>query len=374
MLMSKFGFEPTKVRDDGAQVMATKSTEKNVVKAGTVKRSIKRSAASLPPKKRRCAKYITTGAKRQKDACNQTGQHTDFVAITTTRSLEPIIQRDASPHTLVLGTHPSLLSLASSSQQMSARAVRIRGGRGPQNYGHPNNAFWFIAGSALNFRRDRTPYRRQTELFAAAGYALWDVIRECKRKGSLDQNIASETVVTNDIPGLLQSCPTLHRLVIAQTAAGWFRRRCCFASWLHTGRIPDKHLRHVTWDFVVVKNRPTFDLTQRVLGHFKAVRVTSTTDAVSERSTRRIELVVVPSTSPANARTRNAHKEQMWHRGCYRLDRVPKSYTCCVCGAAGAHWSVDCTAKPGGYLEWRKQRQRIPANKDPDLEGTRWYV
>lgn len=126
-------------------------------------------------------------------------------------------------------------------------------------------------------------------------------------------------------------------------------------------------------------------------------------NTVAERPTRRIELVVVPSTSPANARTRNAHKvtrfckdrlslyrpaqpcgrahqhhhhrqEKMWHRDCYCLDRVPKSYTCCVCGTTGVHWSADCSDKPGGYSEWRRRRQQIPARKDPDVDGTRWYV
>ena len=71
-----------------------------------------------------------------------------------TRSLEPIVSgaesgtgaakpsTDVQVHTLILGTHPSAKSLAaegnvdSYSKPLSWKEILLRGGSGPQNYGH----------------------------------------------------------------------------------------------------------------------------------------------------------------------------------------------------------------------------------------------
>lgn len=62
-----------------------------------------------------------------------------------------------------------------------------------QYYGHPQNAFWTIAGRCLGFERQTTPYRAQMEALLAAGFALWDVIARCTRTGSLDSAIVAPT-------------------------------------------------------------------------------------------------------------------------------------------------------------------------------------
>ena len=91
-------------------------------------------------------------------------------------------------HTLILGTHPSIQSLTQN-----------------QYYGHPLNAFWYIAGDSLGFRRSLASspktgkpyvyyhdhlkfgkesileYPQQLERLAEKGFALWDIIGECER-------------------------------------------------------------------------------------------------------------------------------------------------------------------------------------------------
>lgn len=102
-------------------------------------------------------------------------------------------------HTLILGTHPSIQSL---SRQ--------------QYYGHPLNAFWYIAGDCLGFCRslavspstgkpyaycqrhlshekdDILEYPDQLKRLVQHGFALWDIVGECERPGSLDGDIREE--------------------------------------------------------------------------------------------------------------------------------------------------------------------------------------
>lgn len=152
------------------------------------------------------------------------------------KGLQPVL-----PHTLILGTHPSVTSL----QQ-------------EQYYGHAVNAFWWIAGDCLGFRRasgvsptsekpyalaqhlryDQSyilEYKSQLERFVSRGFALWDVIGSCQRKGSLDQDIQQE--IPNDLQAFCAQYPSIRRIVLANggTTATLFRRH--FHSWLTSGQL-----------------------------------------------------------------------------------------------------------------------------------------
>lgn len=141
----------------------------------------------------------------------------------------------AAPHTLILGTQPGDLSL----QQQ-------------QYYNYHTNALWHICGDALGWRRGwvdgngRGPptsitrsllhtrcvdsYEEAVLLLTARGYALWDVLRESEREGSLDGSIRKEHAA--DIRGLLQQYPTINTICLASggTTAAFFRKH--FKSWL----------------------------------------------------------------------------------------------------------------------------------------------
>jgi len=99
----------------------------------------------------------------------------------TPRGFPPLLGE--SPHTLVLGSFPSVASLAAQ-----------------QYYAHPRNAFWPIMGMLLGF--DATlPYPERTRALTACGIALWDVIASCHRPGSRDDAIVGPSVEPNDIVG-----------------------------------------------------------------------------------------------------------------------------------------------------------------------------
>lgn len=106
---------------------------------------------------------------------------------------------------LVLGTMPGVASLAAG-----------------QYYAHPRNQFWDLMGALFGAGRD-LPYARRLARLRACGVALWDVVAECERAGSLDAAIRRET--PHDIAGLLSRNPRLQVIACnGQPAARLFRR------------------------------------------------------------------------------------------------------------------------------------------------------
>src|SRR5687768_2652455 len=81
-------------------------------------------------------------------------------------SFPPIAAPDA--RVLVLGSVPSIASLAKQ-----------------QYYGHPQNKFWPIMGRLFGAGLDRR-YEERKQILREHGVAVWDVLRECYRPGSLD--------------------------------------------------------------------------------------------------------------------------------------------------------------------------------------------
>ena len=92
----------------------------------------------------------------------------------------------AGARVLILGTAPSIASLAKQ-----------------QYYGHPQNAFWPIMGRLFGADRD-LPYDERRQILTEHGVAVWDVLRECYREGSLDTSIRVESELPNDIAAFLR--------------------------------------------------------------------------------------------------------------------------------------------------------------------------
>lgn len=91
-------------------------------------------------------------------------------------------------------------------------------------YGHPRNCFWtlmerlFAAGAHLE-------YPERVEALRRAHVAVWDVLHAAERPGSLDADIVASSEIPNDIPGFLREHPGVHTVFFnGRTAEALFRR------------------------------------------------------------------------------------------------------------------------------------------------------
>ncbi|MDO9335172.1 MAG: DNA-deoxyinosine glycosylase [Caulobacter sp.] len=102
--------------------------------------------------------------------------------------LPPVWRPDA--RLLILGSLPGEMSLAAS-----------------RYYGNPRNAFWRLLESVGCKDLQSFAYEDRLEALKTAGIALWDVIAEAERPGSLDGAIRDES--PNDLAGLIARLPAL---------------------------------------------------------------------------------------------------------------------------------------------------------------------
>ena len=143
----------------------------------------------------------------------------------------------AAPHTLFMGT------------QASDNAID-----GEVPFFTNENAFWHIIGDALGFRRgfhmrrdeavdsirphllhpleSECSYEEARDRFLAAGFAMWDVVAESERAGSLDMHIVNPRF--HDVKGLCAEHTTIRRICFAtgQGSAKIFRG--AWKAWLAT--------------------------------------------------------------------------------------------------------------------------------------------
>jgi len=118
----------------------------------------------------------------------------------------PIIGGD--PKILILGSMPSDTSLKQN-----------------QYYAYSRNAFWYIMGDLFNFSIEAT-YAEKKALLIKNRVALWDVLQECERDGSLDSSIIGSSIKTNDFSHLLLSYPSIQLIVFnGATAEKEYKKR-----------------------------------------------------------------------------------------------------------------------------------------------------
>lgn len=113
--------------------------------------------------------------------------------------LPPIIGNGAK--TLILGNMPSVMSLGAQ-----------------QYYANPRNAFWRITGDIFGFAADE-PYDDRITKLTANGIAVWDVLRSCRRVGSLDSAVEPDSMVANDFGVLSEQYPDISRVFFNGAAA-----------------------------------------------------------------------------------------------------------------------------------------------------------
>ncbi|NND00872.1 MAG: DNA-deoxyinosine glycosylase [Gammaproteobacteria bacterium] len=113
------------------------------------------------------------------------------------------------PHTLLLGSMPSQISL-----------------RSRRYYANPQNAFWWIVSQIYGFSESLN-YSSRTVALTNAGVAVWDVLGAAKRPGSLDRNIDRASEKANDFAQLLERIPSLRLIGFNGAAARQIFMRHC---------------------------------------------------------------------------------------------------------------------------------------------------
>jgi hypoxanthine-DNA glycosylase len=123
----------------------------------------------------------------------------------TLQGFAPIADRHAQ--LLILGSMPGIASLA---------ATRY--------YAHPRNSFWPVLEAVWGIPH-AAAYSARVRALKQARIAVWDVLRSCVRRTSLDSDIEPASVVTNDFPGFFRQHPHIHTIAFnGGMAATLFRR------------------------------------------------------------------------------------------------------------------------------------------------------
>ncbi len=79
-----------------------------------------------------------------------------------------------------------------------------------QYYGHKNNRFWRLMAEVYNNGVVPEDYEERKKMLLRNEIALWDVIAYCRREGSLDSAIRSEKY--NDLREFLTKHPKIKRI------------------------------------------------------------------------------------------------------------------------------------------------------------------
>ncbi|MBX3687917.1 DNA-deoxyinosine glycosylase [Dokdonella sp.] len=102
----------------------------------------------------------------------------------------------------------------------SRRSLELR-----QSYGHAQNLFWPFMGELFD-AGPGLPYAERIARLQDLGIGIWDVLERCERRGSLDGDIITASEVANDVPGLLVRHPEVRAIALnGSKAAEVFRRR-----------------------------------------------------------------------------------------------------------------------------------------------------
>jgi hypoxanthine-DNA glycosylase len=103
----------------------------------------------------------------------------------------PVANPDA--RILILGSLPSEQSLAAG-----------------EYYAHPQNAFWGIMRELTGAKGD---YGQRCAAVTEAGIAIWDVLRQSVRPGSMDADIRLDTAQANDFQAFFHEHADLERVL-----------------------------------------------------------------------------------------------------------------------------------------------------------------
>jgi len=154
----------------------------------------------------------------------------------------------------IVGRNPRIVILGSMPGVVSLQAV--------QYYANPRNAFWAIIAELFGIDLDCS-YQSRVEQISQLPLVLWDTLKACQREGSLDSKILKQQIEANNIAGLVEQCSGLRAIAFNGAASEKYFNQ------LEKHRLPANH---------------------------------------------QLELIKLPSTSPANASMNFDQKLSVWRQ------------------------------------------------------------
>lgn len=116
----------------------------------------------------------------------------------------------------IIGASPRIIILGSMPGVASLEAT--------QYYAHPRNAFWPIMGQLFGIDHE-ADYAHRIAALEQLPLILWDTLADCFRPGSLDSNIDMKSARANDFAGLLQRFPEIRAILFnGATSEKYFRQ------------------------------------------------------------------------------------------------------------------------------------------------------
>lgn len=175
------------------------------------------------------------------------------------QGLDCVINKDIKA--VILGTFPSIKS------------------RHECYYNHEKNLFWPIIAITLNNSKPLITKEERYNCLLKNHIGLWDVIKQCEfeTKSSLDSKIIKESIIFNDFNVLRENCP---------------------------------HLK-----FILFSSRNAEILFKRYM------RQLSENSLLKQWLIDSITYIVLPSTSPANARLKAEEKLRLWQEILYNIKK-----------------------------------------------------
>ena len=119
---------------------------------------------------------------------------------------------DSRSTVLVLGSMPGRASLQAG-----------------QYYAHPRNSFWRVMGDLVGAGM-ALPYESRVYRLKSRRIALWDVLKSCTRKSSLDSDIDESSITPNDFISFYRAHPGITRVFFNGAKAEACYRKYVLAS------------------------------------------------------------------------------------------------------------------------------------------------
>ncbi len=154
----------------------------------------------------------------------------------------------------IVGSNPRIVILGSMPGVVSLQAV--------QYYANPRNAFWAIIAELFGIDIDCS-YQSRVDQISQLPLILWDTLKACHREGSLDSKILKQQIEANNIAGLTEQYSGLRAIAFNGAASEKYFNQ------LEKHRLPANH---------------------------------------------QLELIKLPSTSPANASMNFDQKLVIWRQ------------------------------------------------------------